>query len=85
MQPYQDRGVKDKERFKREFRDYREKVRIGYYDNPANANGQGKTEAVVPSPEEATASEPGLSSAAITLPAVAGSELAGVSEQVKSE
>ncbi|BBM97656.1 protein MpARID-HMGBOX [Marchantia polymorpha subsp. ruderalis] len=46
--PYQERGVKDKERFKREMRDYREKMKSGHFDSAADL-GTGQT---VTSPED---------------------------------
>ncbi|CAM6127823.1 unnamed protein product [Calypogeia fissa] len=78
--PYQQRGEEDKERFKREFQDYHQKLKSGYYDNPANvkANGQGKTA------EEPSAPEPGVSSGT-SVPHVVNSAHARVSEQLSSE
>ncbi|OAE23480.1 hypothetical protein AXG93_285s1370 [Marchantia polymorpha subsp. ruderalis] len=48
LKPYQERGVKDKERFKREMRDYREKMKSGHFDSAADL-GTGQT---VTSPED---------------------------------
>ncbi|KAL2653755.1 hypothetical protein R1flu_021883 [Riccia fluitans] len=48
--PYQERGVKDKERFKREMRDYREKMKSGFFHTSADpGTGQAVTSPEVPS------------------------------------
>jgi hypothetical protein len=69
VQPYQERGVQDKERYKNETREYREKLKTGFFDNPAN--GQEKTGDVI-SPEGAVTAEPALSSFSVP-PALAES------------
>ncbi|CAM6087148.1 unnamed protein product [Calypogeia fissa] len=84
--PYQQRGEADKERFKRESEDYREKLKSGYYNNPANvnANGKEKTQAVAAFPAERRAPEAGVSSST-SVPPVANSAHVSVSEQLSSE
>ncbi|KAL3685760.1 hypothetical protein R1sor_003782 [Riccia sorocarpa] len=65
--PYQERGVKDKERFKKEMRDYREKMKSGFFDNAADpATGQAVTSPEVPSVSDQPGEEDQENALAIT-------------------